>query len=87
MLLLSERYAELPLEIFAPLGLSGRETEVLKWLAEGKRDGEIAIILGISPRTVNHHVARICTKLGVETRTAAATCALRAAGHESEHAP
>jgi DNA-binding CsgD family transcriptional regulator len=80
MLLLAERHAELPVEALAPLGLSGRETEVLKWVAEGKRDGEIAIILGISPRTVNHHVERICAKLGVENRTAAAACALRAAG-------
>ena len=78
MLLLTERYAELSVEPLAPLGLSRRETEVLKWVAEGKRDGEIAIILGISPRTVNHHVQRVCSKLGVETRTAAAACALRA---------
>ncbi len=53
-------------------GLTGREVEVLHWMAEGKRDGEIAIILGISVRTVNRHAAHLFAKLGVETRTAAA---------------
>jgi len=49
-----------------------REQEILHWVREGKRDPEIAIILGISPRTVHHHMANIYRKLGVETRTAAA---------------
>lgn len=57
--------------------LSRREAEVLRWLAEGKRDSEIARILGISTRTVHSHVAHILTKLRVETRTAAATTACR----------
>jgi len=59
-----------------PLGkladLTVREHEILRWVREGKRDLEIGIILGISPRTVHHHVASIYRKLGVETRTAAA---------------
>lgn len=53
-------------------GLSRREAEVLHWMAQGKRDKEIAIILGISYRTVTNHVRVILSKLGVETRTAAA---------------
>lgn len=52
-------------------GLSRREAEVLLWMAQGKRDKEIAIILGISHRTVTHHVSAILAKLGVENRTAA----------------
>jgi DNA-binding CsgD family transcriptional regulator len=52
--------------------LTAREHEILHWVREGKRDPEIAIILAISPRTVNHHLASIYRKLGVETRTAAA---------------
>lgn len=52
-------------------GLSRRESEVLLWIAEGKRDKEIALILGISYRTVTDHVRAILTKLSVETRTAA----------------
>src|SRR6476469_6725312 len=51
--------------------LSLREAEVIDWISEGKRDREIALILEISPRTVEKHVQRILKKLGVETRTAA----------------
>lgn len=53
-------------------GLTRRQSEVLHWIAQGKRDKEIALILGISHRTVTDHVHAILTKLGVETRTAAA---------------
>ena len=60
------------------LGLSPRECEVLCWVAEGKRDGEIAVILGISIRTVQIHVRSILKKLHVETRTAAVATCLRA---------
>ena len=56
-------------------GLTEREIEVLRWIAEGKRDGEIAVILGIGVRTVNTHVAHILLKLGAETRTAAVRAA------------
>lgn len=52
--------------------LTTREREILHWVREGKRDPEIGIILGISPRTVSHHVESILRKLCVETRTAAA---------------
>ena len=52
--------------------LTDREQGILHWVREGKRDPEIGIILGISPRTVHNHLANIYRKLGVETRTAAA---------------
>ncbi|PTY00952.1 hypothetical protein DB346_15205 [Verrucomicrobia bacterium LW23] len=52
-------------------GLSSREIEVLHWMREGKADKEIGIILGISHRTVNNHVAAILRKLGVDSRMAA----------------
>ncbi|MEZ0389545.1 MAG: helix-turn-helix transcriptional regulator [Verrucomicrobium sp.] len=58
-------------------GLSRRECEVLHWLSEGKRDGEIAVVLNISVRTVNQHVLAILAKLRVETRTAAVAVAIR----------
>lgn len=51
--------------------LTPREREVIHWVREGKRDREIAVILGLSPRTVEKHVGHILEKLGVETRTAA----------------
>ncbi len=53
------------------LRLTARESEVLWWIAQGKRDREIALILGLSPRTIHRHVCGILEKLGVETRTAA----------------
>ena len=72
IVIFTERVTELPLEPLEALGLSRREAEVLKWVAEGKRNAEIALILGISQATVHHHLERIHHKLGVETRTAAA---------------
>ncbi len=59
------------------LGLTGREAEVLMWLARGKSNRDIAEILGLSPRTVNKHLETIYDKLGVENRTAAAMLAIR----------
>jgi DNA-binding CsgD family transcriptional regulator len=52
--------------------LTPREREVLHWIAQGKRDSEIGTILGISTRTVHKHVSNSLSKLGLETRTAAA---------------
>jgi DNA-binding CsgD family transcriptional regulator len=52
-------------------GLSPREGEILGWIIEGKRNSEIAVILGISLRTVEKHMEHILGKLGVETRSAA----------------
>jgi len=57
-------------------GLTRREREVLRWLAAGKTDRDIAAILGVSPRTVQKHLERSYVKLGVETRTAAVMRAL-----------
>ncbi|MEP6609559.1 MAG: LuxR C-terminal-related transcriptional regulator [Burkholderiaceae bacterium] len=51
--------------------LTPRERDVMHWLSHGKTDGDIGEILGISARTVQKHLQRIYTKLGVETRTAA----------------
>ena len=56
--------------------LTRREAEVLHWLTLGKTNRDIADILGGSPRTVNKHLEHIFEKLGVETRTAAATLAV-----------
>lgn len=57
--------------------LTRREQEVLRYLAEGQRDREIAVALDVSPRTVGGHVMNLLAKLGVESRTAAAAYALR----------
>lgn len=57
--------------------LSRRETEVLRLVAEGRSNQEIAELLFISPHTAANHVASIMNKLGVDSRTAAATWAVR----------
>jgi DNA-binding CsgD family transcriptional regulator/tetratricopeptide (TPR) repeat protein len=51
-----------------PAGLTGRQVEVLKLLVEGLTNAEIAERLVVSPRTVEHHVAAVLTKLGATTR-------------------
>ncbi len=55
--------------------LTGREAEVLGWVARGKTNAEIAAALFISPLTVRTHLEHIFEKLGVRTRTAAAAYA------------
>jgi excisionase family DNA binding protein len=60
-----------------PDGLTAREREVLRLMVDGATNAAIAQALWISPKTVSNHVARILDKLGVETRTAAATIAVR----------
>ncbi|SFL87931.1 helix-turn-helix transcriptional regulator [Variovorax sp. OV329] len=59
-----------------PPELTPREREVLRWLAAGKTDADIAWLLGISVRTVHKHLEHMYVKLGVETRTAAVMRAL-----------
>lgn len=56
--------------------ITGREAEVLLWIARGKTNREIGLILGTSPRTVNKHLEQIYKKLEVENRTTAAAKAL-----------
>jgi DNA-binding CsgD family transcriptional regulator len=63
----------------AALGLrvSGRESQVLRWVAAGKSDWEIGMILRISEKTVNFHVQNAKRKLGVGTRIQAVVAAMR----------
>lgn len=57
--------------------LTGREGDVLKLLAEGLTNAEIAARLFISEETVKTHVANILRKLGLTHRTQAAIYAIR----------
>lgn len=57
------------------LGLAKREAETLFWLARGKRNAEIATICNMQSTTVSTHLRAVFSKLGVETRTAAAAMA------------
>jgi DNA-binding CsgD family transcriptional regulator len=58
-------------------GLSPREVEVLRLLAEGHSNREIGDQLFLSERTVENHVGHILAKLNLDSRTAAATWAVR----------
>jgi DNA-binding NarL/FixJ family response regulator len=61
-----------------PESLTERETDVLRLLAAGKANKEIAMALHIGDRTVKTHVSSIMGKLGVQSRTQAALYAVRA---------
>lgn len=80
LLLLTESETIFSAPLLARLGVTEREGEVLHWLAEGKSNPEIAIILGASPRTIGKHVEHIFKKLGVESRAAAMLCVMEALG-------
>lgn len=57
--------------------LSGREREVLLWAAQGKTAWETATILGISPKTVEFHLANCGKKLGTATKSQTILAAAR----------
>jgi predicted ATPase/DNA-binding CsgD family transcriptional regulator len=59
-----------------PHGLTEREVEVLRLVARGLTDAQIAEELVISPRTVNAHLRSIYTKLGITSRNAATYVAI-----------
>ncbi len=58
------------------IGLTPREAEVLLWIAQGKSNADIAIILGCAENTIKVHIARIFEKLGIENRNAASLKAI-----------
>ena len=77
LLLLSSTAPEWNLDTLkAGLGLTPREAEILMWIARGKTNREVGMILGSSPRTVNKHLEHVFEKLGVATRAAAVAAAL-----------
>jgi DNA-binding CsgD family transcriptional regulator len=69
LLVRSERNA--PSSVPPESALTVREREILRWVANGKTDRQVAVIVGLSHRTVQKHLEHIYTKLGVENRTAA----------------
>ena len=58
-------------------GITKRESDVFLWLAKGKANREIALILDMSPRTVNKHLEQLFKKLDVDNRTSAAALAIQ----------
>jgi DNA-binding NarL/FixJ family response regulator len=57
--------------------LTPREIEVLRMMAEGLANKEIATRLGISDHTVKFHISSILAKIGASTRTEAVTLGIR----------
>ncbi|HYW38648.1 MAG TPA: response regulator transcription factor, partial [Terriglobales bacterium] len=72
-------YGDQPLEVEAELSeeITSRETDVLRMLAEGLVNKDIAARLGISEHTVKFHISSILDKLGASTRTEAVTLGIR----------
>jgi DNA-binding CsgD family transcriptional regulator/Tfp pilus assembly protein PilF len=62
-----ERATTVPL----PSGLTGREAEVLRLVASGRTNKQIAAELRLSEKTIERHLSNIFTKIGVSTRAAA----------------
>jgi DNA-binding CsgD family transcriptional regulator/pimeloyl-ACP methyl ester carboxylesterase len=60
-----------------PDGLSRRELEVLRWLAAGETNRQITRHLGLSPHTIERHVANLYRKIGARGRADATAYALR----------
>lgn len=58
------------------LGLTAREAEVLLWVAQGKSNADVGVILGMAEKTVKAHLGSVFAKLGVESRTAATVRAI-----------
>jgi DNA-binding NarL/FixJ family response regulator len=58
--------------LIAAWGLTPREAEVLSWVAQGKGNADIAILLGIKESTVKQHVSTCYQKTGAENRSSAA---------------
>lgn len=71
LLLLEERQTTPESVPFESFDLTRREVEVFHWVVRGKTNTEIAVILAVSPRTVQKHLEHVFRKLGVETRGAA----------------
>lgn len=70
LLILEEQRHSGP-QMLRPLGLTPRECDVLFWVAQGKGNWDIGVILALSHRTVEKHLQAIFHKLGVESRTGA----------------
>lgn len=64
-------------EASPPSPLSRREAECLSWVSRGKSSSDVGAILGLSPRTVDSYLEKVCAKLRVRTRIEAVATAVR----------
>ena len=60
-----------------PAGLTERELEVLRLVSQGRSTRDVAELLVLSPKTVDHHIQHIYDKIGVSTRVGATLFAMR----------
>ncbi|OYV04137.1 MAG: hypothetical protein CFE26_18510 [Verrucomicrobiales bacterium VVV1] len=67
--------------------LTRRQCDIMDWIAEGKTSAEVAMILEISPRTVEKHLEAVFQRLGVENRVAAMRSYLEAKGGFGSNPP
>jgi HD-GYP domain-containing protein (c-di-GMP phosphodiesterase class II) len=65
-----------PANVVRPAGLTEREVDVLRLIARGHANKEVAATLDISPKTVGHHIEHIYAKAGVTTRAGATLFAM-----------
>ena len=70
-----------------PAGLTEREVDVLRLIARGLPNKQVAARLRISPKTVGHHVEHIYAKAGVTTRAGATLFAARRDGKAAKRSP
>ncbi|MGH9181633.1 MAG: HD domain-containing phosphohydrolase [Acidimicrobiales bacterium] len=68
--------ASRPPHIDRPAGLTEREVDVLRLIARGQANKQVAAMLGISPKTVGRHIEHIYAKAGVSTRAGATLFAM-----------
>lgn len=77
--LLHEGICKFLLPVYLPeafIELTPKESEVLRWTAEGKTSHEIGIIMNVSHKTVNFHLGNAVTKLNASNKTSAAIKAI-----------
>src|SRR5438105_3038027 len=68
------------LESLEALGLTRRQAEVAFWIAQGKANDDLAVILSTSRHTIPHHVEAILARLHLATRAEIMLCALETLG-------
>ena len=74
---MTTRYLPRHVEQAQPHRLSARESEVLKWTAEGKTAFDIGMILSLTTRTVNFHISSAIRKMGANNKTSAVVIATK----------
>ena len=63
--------------VVGAVGLSARETQVLRLIARGNSNKQIGTTLFVTEKTVEHHVTHIYNKLGISSRAAATLYAMQ----------